>query len=320
MAVAEVTNVRGITSGMARCARQGAYAALHTEPDPPLFEMEEFYRRGHFMERLRLMEWDARYPGEVEKKRPIPWEAAGRVFHGEADGYHTPERKIIEVVSSVSPSRHTIGLKVAQARTYVALDSEAESAVVDVIDPSRLAPADQIAVVVTDDHRAEVQAKVAAVGLALESNGAEMPARVCDRPGQAQSMLCPFASTCFAGFEEPSRFEITDPKAMDAAARVLSAEADERIHKAALKEVAEAKKQAQADLLEYTPEGKSVVGPFDISRWHVNGREDIDRAAADAAGVDLTPFVKQGAGHDRIAVKKTMRGDNGDIDYGSVPF
>ena len=322
MTVATLTGAR--LSQLSRCPRQAAYGALGTPEDETPVDMALYFRRGHFMSRLRHLEYAEQYGADqVELEREIPW-ALGT---GHADIYIQPTRTIVEVVSTVSPSALIEALKIDQAKTYVVLDPEAERAVVDVINPSSLAPAHSIPVRVADDDEAEVHEKVAQVVRAVESGGEELPARVCERPSQARSYLCPFASTCFAGWQEPEH-DIDSPEARRLAAELLALDRARREAKAVVSELDGRWRDVTGELAEIVPAGKTHLGAVTITRTPVAGRVTFGLSTARKAGY-WTPedearfeaFLKRGEPHERWSVVRDGEGPLVDTDdYGEVPF
>jgi hypothetical protein len=305
---------RGITSGAARCARQGAYAALGTEQDEPEFSLAEYWRRGQVFERLRLAEWDAAYPGEVQRHRPIPWTCGANIrFYGEADGYHAPTRRIIEIVSAVTPSTNTLTTKIEQAKMYTVLDREAESAVLDVIDPSRLVPVDSIPIRITADDRREVKHKIRGVGRALKTKGEVLPDRICSRPADGRDHMCAFVSTCFAGWEEPPVNVADDPRAEYLGHRLLRLERERKAAKAGLAVADEAWRETLAEVSELAPPGKTVVGPALVNRIEVKGRVSFRyQVAVKAGAVDpdtVAEFVTEGEPTQRWDVRPLDPGE-----------
>lgn len=322
MSVSDLTQVRGITSGMARCARLAAYAALNTDRDPDPFDLSEYYRRGEVFERLRLAEYDQAYPGRVQRQRSVHWQAAGREFEGRIDGFLEDDGIVIEVVSTVSPSQEMVGHKVAQNIVYQVLEPEARGGLVDVIDPSRLVPVQSIPVHVTDEARDDVHHKIAMVEHALLTEGRDMPERACAKPGEARGRLCPFAATCFAGVEAPRR-EWTDPDDAMAFQRVRAAKQELDAAKA----VAAEKDAAYKTLLDglELDEGRNVAGNVEINRTRVKARETFQWALAKRAGAItsqveevLRPFVKVGEPSHRYTVAVTDA--PAAIDFGDEPF
>lgn len=313
-AVLDFTGARGVTSGMARCARQGAYAALATQPDPTPVDMAEFFRRGKWFEMMRLAEIEAVHGKEnVQRARRVPWEAGGELFAGEMDGYLPLVRTAVEIVSSVAPSADAIGHKVEQCRTYIVLDPEAERGIVDVINPSSLVADEHIPVTVNARQREEVLAKVEAVGAALESGGADMPDRVCEHPREARGRMCRFAGTCFAEFVEPW-VELDDPEVKQAAAAAWQA-LELRVEHTRALVTADRDYRDQLDRLAElgVQPGKTTIGDIDIARTVVKGKTTFKFALAVKAGAvdrsQVEEFVTVGAPHERWTLKRRGEGD-----------
>ncbi len=301
------TEERGITSSMARCVRQAAYRALGHEPAEPPYAVREYLRRGQVCERLRAAEYDAAYGADrVQRHRRVSWHAGGVDFNGEIDIYLPDERCVVEIVSAVSPSPLTLGHKIEQARQYVVLDPDADKALVDVIDPSRLVPADSLPVTVTAEHEREVRERVGQVDEALRSGGERMPPRVCGKPSDAGKYYCPFAHVCFDGWEAPE-LSLDGPEALAAAERLHTAKRALAQAKLAADAADVVWRESQAAAAELIPPGKTQVGGYDVTRTQVPGRTTFRYSVAVKAGaIDpaaAADFVRVSEPYERWDVK-----------------
>lgn len=294
-------------SELSRCVRQCAYTALGAARDEPP-DLSVYFRRGHFFGRLRYEEYAERYGrDQVEREREIPW----RFGAGHADIYVRPERRIVEVVSTVTPSPATLGHKIEQVKQYLMLDAEAERASVDVIDPSRLTPVQSLPVHVTDDDCTELAQRIEALGEALAANEAELAPRACTRPSEARGRLCPYASTCFAGWvEQPA--DLSSLQAEDAY-RLVAMRKRELDEARTLAEIRDAAYREALGLAEEAgaPEGRSRAGGVELNRVTVKGRETFALATARKAGAwtaaddeRLGPFVRFGEPSTRWSVRE----------------
>jgi len=299
--------VRGITSATARCARQGAYKILGAHEDEEPVDVTVYHRRGHFFELLRAREYEETFGADnIERQRLVHWQAAGHTFAGATDIYVKPLKRIVEVVSAVGPTKEVYLRKIEQAAFYGVLDPEAESVHVDLLDPSKLAPAESIPVRITDDTRQEVERKIAAVAIAIESHGEDMPDRVCSHPREARHHLCPYASTCFAGHQEPEHVIDDDDTAVSVHLAFAMAER-RKAAKAEYDHLDAAYRQATDRLAEHIPPGKTHVGPYTVTRSDVKGRETFRYSVAVAAGAldpaQVAAFVNIGEPHTRWKIE-----------------
>lgn len=309
-------------SVMARCPRACVYGALGTPEDPAPFAIEEYYRRGLVFERLRLAEYEKEYgSGDLERQREIPW--LGGTAVGHADGYVRSRRLIVEVVSSVSPSQDMISMKMEQAIQYVHFDEEAEHAVVDVIDPSRLVPVESIPCRVTAAKAAEIDERVASVVEGIESGGEHLPDRVCAKPSDARGRLCSFALTCFAGWETPAR-TLDTREAADAFRHVKNAKEGLDVAKGAASVADGAYRLALEHADEYLDDGDNHCAGVLIKRTPVKARRTFKLTVAEKSGaIDpgvLDPFVNVSEPSVRYTVAADEETAASDVDYGEHPF
>lgn len=320
MSVRELTGLR--LSETARCLRQAAYRGLGAPEDEPPADVQLYFRRGHFFGRLRAAEYADEYGADaIQVEREIPWPGGT----GHADIYVIPTRTLVEVVSTVAPTPLMLGHKIEQVKRYLHYDPEAEHAVVEHINPSRLAPVDAFPVRLTDDDRERIDAETAALLIAVAvDNASELP-RVCSKPGDARQQLCPFADTCFAGWQQPE-VELDSPEARQLAAEGLQLARARREAQAEAKETDEAWRDWQARAVEAgVPEGVSRIGPVVVKRTLVAGRETFRRQVAEKAGIWTTAdserfrdFLSIGQPHERWTVEQDGDGPvvTGD-DFGS---
>lgn len=304
----------------ARCPRAAAYQGRgETEAEPPP-ETREYWFRGQVFEEIVVRQIIAKHGRDnVERQVVIPIDGIGE---GHADFYLPADKTLGEIKSTVAPFPNSPVFEhgVKQNRIYQAFHPDAEQGVLYMLNPNRMTAADIYTVKLTDDDREEIEAErqqiVGAVG------GGPLPERVCQKPGQARGRMCPFAAVCFDGYEEPGRWEIRSPDALDAAAALYALKTEIAGHNAAVKALEEDKEAAQATLSELVPEGDSTVGPFAVRRTHVRRSPSFSLKAWEAAGNSVEPlveFMRAGAEFDTFRVAKTEAA--GDIDYGEeAPF
>lgn len=310
----------------ARCPTAAVFQGRgETEEEPPA-ETSEYFFRGNVFEEIVVRQVIAKNGrDDVEREVVIPIPGIGE---GHADFYLKSSQTLGEVKSTVSPypNSDTFTYGVRQLRIYMAYHPEAVEGALMMIDPNRMKPADVYTVRLTDEDRRniEIERQYIVDNLAgrdeLSPHGVEF--RPCTKPGQARSRMCPFADACFKDWEEPVLSEVTDPDAVDAAARLAAIALLEQPHKAALKELEPDKKEIQAELAALVPEGDSVVGPFRVRRTHVVRQPSFSVKAFEAAGLDIEPlteFFRGGSEHDRLTVTKAE--EWGDVEYGEeAPF
>lgn len=324
MSVRELTGIR--PSLWARCPTAAVYQGRGEEEAPLPPETQEWFFRGNVFEEIVVRQIVAKHGKEnVERQVVIPIPGIGE---GHADAYLKPEKTLIEVKSTVAPFPNSPIFEhgVKQLKLYIHHHPEAEQGVLYMLNPNRMTPADLYTVRLSDEdvEQIEFEREMIINGVHLGSGGPKhgSPFRPCTRPSQARGRMCPFAETCFADWEAPEPGEVTDPAALELASRIVALKNDERTHKLAYEAIEAARKEAQAELAEYVDEGESTVGPFNVKRWHVNGKQSFQVKAAVAAGISmelLAPFITIGNGHERIEI--TTAETAGDIDYGSeAPF
>ncbi len=318
---ATLTGIR--PSLWARCVTAAVFQGRgETEaPTPP--EAEEYFFRGNVFEEIVMRQIEAKHGKEnVERQVWIPIPGIG---WGHADGYLKTEKAIIEIKSTTSPypNSDTFGFGVAQLQRYIAYHPEAEKGYLYMVDPNRMRAAEVRDVALTDEDFERIEAERIEIGEQVEGNaplalhGSER--RPCTRPSQGRNRFCPFVAVCFDGWQEPVPNIVSDPDAMAYARLIRDIELAEREHKAALKATEQAKRDAKSALSEYCPEkGESLVGPFLVKTWTVNGTVKVSDRALRAAGIDPEPYVTRSP--DRVEVRVSESEEHGDIDFGEVPF
>ncbi len=302
-------------SELARCPRQCAYRGLAADAREPDERTRRYFARGHMYGAYVGQQLEARFgPDDVERERVIPWPLG----EGHADFYVRSMKLLIETKSTVAPSTSSpmFDMAVWQLKIYLRFDPEAEHGALYIVNPSSLDGEDVVTVTLTDDDIREIDAQVESVRVALD--GGPLPDRVCDRPSQARGRLCPFAVTCFEGWEPDPAREITDPRAADLAARIYEAKQKEREHRAPLTEAEADRKQAEAELAELLEQGASDVGPFRVTRSDRH-RESFNLKKARLAGVP-DDLLDEFTSVSRFSMWTVDRQAPPAEDYGDVPF
>jgi hypothetical protein len=155
-----------------------------------------------------------------------------------------------------------------------------------------------------------------------------LPDRICERPADGRSHLCPFIDTCFAGWEPPELEELP-PELAAILPKLHSAElAYKNLSKlTALAE--ESRNELRDEALQAGLEtGEHEANGVSVRLTEVAGRETFSLSTARKAGQwteydeeRLGPFVNLGRPSYRWTVKGTEEPEPaGPVDYGEVPF
>lgn len=306
-------------SGFARCPRMEALRARGAAPSDLDEQAQEYLHRGHYFEELVVRRIVARYGrDDVERQVEIDWGFGT----GHADAYVRSEKALVEIKSSSTPTYSTpmYDMSVAQLELYLHFHPEAEQGWLMLIDPNRMRPEDVVTVRLTDEKQAEIQRALDALRIAIE--GGPLPARVCSRPSQARGRFCPFAATCFEGWEPEAPATITDPDTVDLAAQLYAIRQNMRPAEGTLKALKEDEAEIKGLLSEALDVGESTVGPYTVKRTHVVRSPRFSDKLARAAGFpmhSLDEFMVAGSEYDTLKV--TLAEEAGDIDYGDeAPF
>ena len=322
---ATLTGIR--PSLWARCVTAAVFQGRgEAEAEHPP-EAQEYFFRGHVFEEIVMRQIVAKHGADnVERQVVIPIPGIGE---GHADGYLKTEKALIEIKSTTAafPNSDTFTNGVNQLRIYIAFHPEAVQGYLYMLDPNRMKPADVYTIVLPDDERENIREErrhiVAAVAngtdVSLAHRGKEW--RPCTKPSQARGRMCPFAASCFEGWEPPAPNEIPDPAALSAASELAAIKGEIRTHEQAVKALEEGKKATEAVLLELTEPGDNLIGPFMVKRSDVKRSPSFSMKAAEAAGFPvqtLDEFLRPGAEYSTFRVAKAE--DVGDVDFGEAPF
>jgi CRISPR/Cas system-associated exonuclease Cas4 (RecB family) len=315
MSVFEQTAVRA--SELARCARMAAYRGLGVTPREHDEQTRRYFSRGRLYAHYVCDQLRAKHGAEnVEEEVEIEWPLGV----GHADAYIIPAKLLVEIKSTVTPSTSSpmFEMAVAQLQIYLRYHPEAERGALYLLNPSDLRGEDVFQVVLIEEDRERIDAAVAAVRNALD--GGDLPPRVCSRPGQARGRLCPFAEPCFEDWAPPAPSLSSDPEVLEVVTRLVAIKAEERTHKQAVQGLAAGKELAQSELAELLPVGETVVGPWKVTRTHVQKQPVFQPKVARAAGFPveaLEEFMRPGAVYDLWKVGRAE--ESGDIDFGEEP-
>jgi len=299
----ELTGARW--SAAARCPRQAAYGLLgaFAEALPP--RVEGLYERGHDVEDA----WFRRLPKPVEVQRqyPVKW---GKGWEAHVDGYFPTDGEFVEVKSTVDidklPGSYVEAngvkttsavLQVAGAAHFDAQGCKARIVAVSPVDYSE----HEYPITMNADLRGLADETAAQVLRAAETG--EMPDRCCRRPQEALGRFCPYANTCFDGWDEPSPIQL-DGTVATLARELRAAEEAMKTVGADEKEAKARRDSLRAEVREHLPgPGDYTVGGVHIRLSGVKGRTSFRLGDAIAAGLlteeDAAPFTKTGDGHER---------------------
>jgi hypothetical protein len=287
-------------STIARCPRAGALQAAGHPPAEPTDRQRRLFARGHLFNdyayRCLLDEHD-----EVWREREIPWSMNGLEGVGHADFYLPREKQLREVKSSVD-IHGIIDTAILQARLYLFFDPEAESAIVQIINPVSLL-VDEIPVKFKERDREEIPSLLADV--AAGANGGPLPACAQGSPSACKQSGCLYYEHAWADWVE------------DATVLEPSPDLDYLLRRwNGLKDLETQAKLARDDrkLIEQelvaagVKPGQNTVGDWVIKRIQAKGRTTFSYSTAEKAGVldgleeVLAPFVKVGEPSERFEV------------------
>jgi len=184
----------------ARCPRQAFYAFQGVDPEEPDEETQRRFERGRmdekwYVERLRKR-WGRK---NLRTQKAVPWPNEGLPL-GElhTDAFIVPLAQPVEVKSHFAgaPTDHDL----IQLAGEIFFDDDAgDTGALVVLDRDLN---ERILTVTLDEAlRGEVQARAQALLDGVLSD--EPPERVCGKPSDGRSHLCPFIEHCFQGWEQP---------------------------------------------------------------------------------------------------------------------
>lgn len=298
------------------CDRMSVLRALGAQSDEPDDEQKEWFSRGHLFEWYYGKQLDAKHGRENVIRQPTFEHPLGV---GHSDFLIAPERLLVEVKSTQAGTLSTpvFDNGVEQLRIAIHFHPDADRGALVMLNPSTLRAAEVYDVVNTEDDDERIDATFASIQNHIIAE--RLPDRVCHKPGNARGMLCPFATPCFEGWEEPLPYSVTDQEAVRLAALITTIQMKEKIALTEVAGLADEKKEAKQHLSEFLPEkGVSTVGPFSVQTWPVKGQVKVNAKALEAAGIDPAPYSTRG--NDRVEVRVSLADEAGDVEYGDVPF
>ena len=316
-------------SHAARCrtGRMAALGLLGAEPAPLTERQRGRFQRGKDAQRFVGQRFEERFGADqIEHERAVPWPTGnGSLPIGELheDIYIASEKLVVEVKSS----EHIDGIfdsALLQVKGQVHFDKEAEVGALMFVDRD-YQETDMFPVMLTDEDREEIESIAAAVVHAGKTG--ELPERVCGRPSDGVSHMCPFISRCFEGWEPPEAEERKDIAPAVTTAYLAKRNLDEA--RAQLKPLEEAWDTAKAALeeIEIPPGVDVVAGQVVVKRTAVAGSERFSLSKArklglftEVDGERFSSVISTSEGHNRWTFERV--GDQPlDHDFGDdVPF
>lgn len=269
-------------SELARCPRQCALRACGCEPEPIDPEWERFFARGQLFEEYVARQYAALHGrDEIIRQLVVRWPLG----HGHADMYIKPRREIVEVKSSTVPDGAIFDIAVKQVKMYRYFFTPAKRAGVYLVNPSSLRREDFIPVKVTPSDVDEIEALVAMVQTAIDTDGEELPPCAAENPAQCRRLGCAFTSKAWEGWQRPVE-TINDEQATQLARSLYELKRDTRKFKAEAAEREQGYKNVQTQLAEIGIEpGKNYhLGPYKLRRIVTAESESFSLAKARKTG------------------------------------
>lgn len=321
-------------SAAVKCPRQAAYGLLGIPPEEERLrddvahlmrlDLDGLRRRGRRLGAVRAHAYIDQYGEDnVELEREVAWPAG--ILH--EDIFVRPEALAVEVKSVTPASIDTIfDAAVLQVAGAVHFDDEAEHGMVEFVSPLDESVYECVPVTLNDDLIARVEAVAHAVAQAGMTKGAELPERVCQRPGDSAGRLCPFAGHCFDGWaEQHPPIILDDPEVVALCQSLHTLKSEYKTHSAEAKLRSEGYAEVQARLAELgvEPGVDYEIGPFRLRRIVTAEGESFSLAKARSAGAwtgahdeHFSAFLKPRAGSERWTIDRVsdeiVAGDWGD--------
>lgn len=316
-------------SHAARCetGRMASLGLLGAEPAAITERQHGRFQRGKDAQRYIGQRFEEKYGADdIEHERAVAWrQGNGQLPIGELheDIYVRSEKMIVEVKSSENIDG-IFDSALLQVKGQLHFDPDAETAALAFIDRDYQIT-DMFPVVLTDEDREQLDGIAANVVLAGKTG--ELPERVCGKPGDGLSHMCPFITECFAGWEPPVDEERPDIEPVVAEAFLAKRDLDHaKAQLGPLEERWDAAKVALEEA-ELPPKLPVLAGQVMVKRTPVAGRESFSLAKARKLGLfsdeDAARFdavISVGEGHNRFTLERV--GDEPmDLGFGDeAPF
>lgn len=325
--------LRGATrwSMASRCARMASYGLLGVEPDPPTPRQQGRFARGRDAGRYFARQMAAKHgEANVRFEHAVPWPAPPALPVGELhiDVGVMSERLAIEAKSSKWIDS-MLDAAIIQVAGAVHFSPDFDAGLVVFLDGDYQIT-NEYPVFLNDELIEKVEGIAAAVVAAGAGGFSALPDRICEKPSDAISHMCPFADVCFQGWEPPEPLGPADFE-FDLSKRASEGWIIQRDLRAAKGNVEELQARWDAwkeDMIALeVPSGVEIVaGPVKIKRIDVKGRETFSLAKARTAGVwgpgdeeRFGPFTK--IGEPSVRFDLTRRDGDLDLEFGDeAPF
>jgi hypothetical protein len=298
------------------CQRMTLLRVRGADAEPFDDEQTEWLERGKVFEDHYLRRAEAKHGVENVERQVLIQHPLGV---GHADAYVRPERLLVEVKSSSQGTLSTPSFEngVNQLRIYMRFHGQAERGALVMIDPTRPVRPEVFPVALNPEHVAEIDRAFAEIAAHMQAG--TLPDRVCGKPSDGRSYLCPFVRSCFEGWEAPERPVIDEAAVRLAAAQLWRASQQKRQAEAEY----EAAKQALAEL--DPPYGTFDTGPLTVTRTRVERKPAFSLKAWEAAGHAIEPLADYMRGGSTYETWRVARNRDGNLtepdDYGSeAPF
>lgn len=286
------------------CPRRAVYDHFGAPQTEPSDQVKRWRRRGKAVE--QAIRGEIISDLRAQNRRPrreevVPWPASDPLGEGHLDCYVPHTREAIEIKSRAGASLDASAA--LQVAGYCLNHPNAETAQVVSVDPSSF---DEVWYPINVEalipHIRELeQTVVAACG------GGDLPDRVCRHPGEAEGRFCPYAPTCFEGWERPT----PDVLLLDAEAVRLADATDEtsRLEREA-KAAKERRDALRAELRPHLAAGAELETPSiaKLKRTEIAGRQTLSLTDMASAGyslpAELEPFKSVGKPSERWTVTR----------------
>ena len=312
--------LRGRTrwSMASRCARMASYGLIGTEPDPispaQARLQRRLFRRGRRIGDEVMDDFSEKYGEEnIIREHASVWPDEGLPL-GElhADGFVIPEKMAVEVKSSTSPSS-ILDSAIVQLGGEIRWNPDAEIGCLAIADPTGSNETELLPVILTDELTERVEGIAAQVVESARTG--ELPPRVCSKPSDARGRMCPFAATCFEGWQAPDPLDLSEDIAQ-LAVDLKQAQDEERVAKQAIVLAETRRKEIAAQLSgwELVPGMDYLGNGIKLKRTKVDDSPRFSYSKAVKAGVFsspiwtpehealISPFLALSGGHDRWKV------------------
>lgn len=313
MTVTADTRLQGRTrwSMAVRCPRQAGYALLGEEPAPENEDTLLLFERGlldeqWFCDNVLEPKFGA---DNIIRQKAVPWPATGLPIgelHG--DAFVVSEGIPWEIKSRADGEPADFDF--IQLAGAIHFDADAgDTGVLAVID--RNLQREYIPVVLNDEMVEQVE-DIAAQVVTCARTG-ELPQRVCSKPADGRSRMCPFVSTCFADWTPPDAIDLDGDVAV-LALDVMHAQNRKREATKTLEQADTEYRELAARLAEWDLQaGRDYVGAgVKVKRTEFPDSERFSLLKARKAGMwtpsddeRFSPFLSFSGGHNRWAIEQT---------------